>query len=127
MTFTETFSLISALSLLAIAITLIPVLLRFGRTLREMEIFFQSLNQQIDPLCRSLTDAGNELQTLSRSLNNAAGKTEAVIDTARLSADTLLTTSRMFKEALRPCISSLGGFSAGVRAFAHFLGTSRKN
>lgn len=126
MAFTEIFSLISALSLFAIAISLVPALLRFGRALKQMEIFFGSLNRQVEPLCHSLTEAANELQSLASSLNDKAEKAEQIIHTAQLSAETLLTASRMCQEAVRPFVSGLGGFAAGVRAFSHFLGASRK-
>jgi len=131
--FMETFAIIGALSLFAIAISLfaivialVPTLLRFGRALKQAEILFESLNRQVEPLCHSVTDAANELRSLSAALGDKVEKTEEVIRTAQLSAETLLTTSRMCKESLRPFISGLGGFTAGVRAFSHFLGASRK-
>ena len=126
MTSSYFFSLLSAVSIFAIAITLVPTFLQFRRTLQKAEIFFDSLNKHVDPLCQSLTEAANEIQGLSLSMGDTLKKTDSVIYTAQKSADTLLTTSTMFKETVRPFITKIGGFSAGIIAFSHFLNRSRK-
>ena len=126
MTYLDFFSLLSAVSLFAIAITLAPTFLLFRRTLLKTEILIETLNTHVDPLCRSLTEAANEIQLLSISLSDKLEKTDAVIYTAQRSADMLLTTSTMIKETASPFITQIGGFSAGIMAFAHFLNRSRK-
>ncbi len=126
MTSSDFFSLLSAVSLFAIAIALVPTFMQFRRTLQKLEICIESINKHVDPLCRSLTEAANEIQLLSISLGDKVEKTDAVIYTAQKSAETLLTTTTMFKEAVRPFITTLGGFSAGVVAFSQFLNRSRK-
>jgi len=120
----EFFSLLSALSLFAIAITLVPTFLQFRRTLQKTEVLIETLNTHVDPLCRSLTEAANEIQLLSISLSDKLEKTDAVIYTAQKSADALLTTTTLFKESVRPVITTLGSVSAGVMAFSHFLNRS---
>jgi len=126
LTSSDFFSLLSAGSLFAIAITLVPTFLQFRRTLQKIESLIEALNKNVDPLCQSLTEAANKIQGLSVSLNDKLEKTDAVIYTAQRSADMLLTTTAMLKETVRPFISHLGGFSAGVMAFSHFLNRSWK-
>ena len=126
MTSSDFFSLLSAVSLFAIAAALVPTFLQFRRTLRKTEVFIEALNKHMDPLCQSLTDAATEIQLLSISLSDKLEKTDAVIYTAQKSADTLLTTTAMLKETVRPFITQIGGFSAGVMAFSHFLNRSWK-
>ncbi|MFH1021412.1 MAG: DUF948 domain-containing protein [Pseudomonadota bacterium] len=126
MTYLDFFSLLSAVSLFAIAITLVPTFLQFRRTLQKTEILIEALNTHVDPLCRSLTEAANEIQILSISLSDKLEKTDAVIYTAQKSADVLFTTTTMLKETVRPFITQIGGFSAGVMAFSHFLNRSWK-
>jgi ABC-type transporter Mla subunit MlaD len=115
-----------AYSLFSIAIALVPTFLQFRRTLQKLEVFIDALNKRVDPLCQSLTEAANEIQLVSISIGDKLDKTDAVIYTAQKSADTLLTTSTMIKETVRPFITQIGGFSAGVMAFSHFLNRSWK-
>lgn len=126
MTFSEFFSLLSAVSLFAIAIALVPTFLQFRRTLQKLEVFIEALNTHVDPMCQSLTEAASEIQMLSISLSDKLDKTDTVIYTAQKSADTLLTTATMIKETARPFITQIGGFSAGIMAFSHFLNRSWK-
>ena len=126
MTSSEFFSLLSALSLFAIAIALVPTFLQFRRTLQKLEICIETLNKHVDPLCQSLTEAANEIQLLSISLSDKLEKTDTVIYTAQKSAETLLTTATMIKETARPFITQIGGFNAGIMAFSHFLNRSWK-
>ena len=126
MTSSDFFSLLSAVSLFAIAIALVPTFLQFRRTLRKLEIFVEALNQHVDPMCQSLTEAANEIQLLSISFSDKLEKTDAVIYTAQKSADTLLTTTTLIKETVRPFITQIGGFSAGIMAFSQFLNRSWK-
>jgi len=125
-TSSEFFSLLSALSLFAIAIALVPTFLQFRRTLQKLEICIETLNKHVDPLCQSLTEAANEIQLLSISLSDKLEKTDTVIYTAQKSAETLLTTATMIKETARPFITQIGGFNAGIMAFSHFLNRSWK-
>ena len=126
MTSSDFFSLLSAVSLFAIAIALVPTFLQFRRTLQKIETCTETLNKHVDPLCQSLTEAANEIQLLAVSLNDKLDKTDAVIYTVQKSADTLLTTTTLLKETARPFITQIGGFSAGVMAFSHFLNRSWK-
>ncbi|MGV1098692.1 DUF948 domain-containing protein [Thiovibrio sp. JS02] len=127
MTFTEILTLLGALSLFAIAIVLIPTILQLRRSLNQVEIFIQSLNRHIDPLCKSLTEATRELQTLTLSLNDKVERTDSILRTVQKSADSLLTTSHTLKEIVRPIITNMGGISAGIRTFTHILGKVWKN
>jgi len=126
LTFSDFFSLLSAASIFTIAIALVPTFIQFRRTLQKIEIFIEALSKQVDPLCQSLTEAGNEIQTLTLSLHDKLEKTDTVIYTAQKSADTLLTTATMLRETVRPFITQIGGFNAGVMAFSHFLNRSWK-
>lgn len=121
MTSSDFFSLLSAVSLFAIAVALVPTFLQFRRTLQKIEVFIEALNTHVDPLCRSLTEAANEVQLLSISLSDKVEKTDAVIYTAQRSAETLLTTTTLIKETVRPFITTLGGVSAGIMAFSQFF------
>ena len=126
MTSSDFFPLLSAVSLFAIAIALVPTFLQFRRTLQKLEVCVENLNKHVDPLCQSLTEAANEIQLLSISMSDKLDKTDTVIYTAQKSADTLLTTATLLKETARPFITEIGGFSAGIMAFSHFLNRSRK-
>ena len=126
MTSSDFFSLLSAVSLFAIAIALVPTFLQFRRTLQKLEVFIGALNTHVDPLCRSLTEAANEIQLLSLSLSDKVEKTDAVIYTAQRSAETLLSTTTLIKETVRPFVTTLGGVSAGIMAFSHFFNRSGK-
>ena len=126
MTYLDFFSLLSALSLFAIAIALVPTFLQFRRTLQKLEVSIEVLNEQMEPLCKSITEAANEIQILAISLSDKLEKTDAVIYTAQKSAETLLTTTTLIKETVSPFITTLGGFSAGIMAFSHFLNRSWK-
>ena len=126
MTSSDFFSLLSAVSLFAIAVTLVPTFLQFRRTLQKIEVLIETLNGHVDPLCRSLTEAANEIQLLSISLNDKLATTDAVIYTAQRSAETLLTTTTLIKETVRPFVTTLGGVSAGIMAFSQFFHRSCK-
>jgi len=126
LTLAETFYLISALSLFAFAIVAIQTFIQFRRTLTQIEQTFKSLNQHIDPLCTSLNEAAGELRILSITLNEKVEQTDAVIQTARMSAETLLTASSLLKETVLPVVTNIGGFSAGLKTFSHFLGKTWK-
>jgi hypothetical protein len=123
-TFSDFFTLLSAVSIFAIAITLVPTFMQFRRTLQKAEVFCDALNKHVDPLCQSLTEAAIEIKQLSLSFGDKLEKTETIISTAQQSADILLTTSSMLKETARPFITQIGGISAGVMAFSHFLNRS---
>jgi len=125
-TSSDFFSLLSAVSLFAIAVALVPTFLQLRRTLQKIEVFIEDLNGQVDPLCQSLTEAANEIQLLSISLSDKLEKTDAVIYTAQRSAEALLTTTTLIKETVRPFITTLGGVSAGIMAFSHFFNRSGK-
>lgn len=127
MTSSDFFSLLSAVSLFAIAVALVPTFLQFRRTLQKLEVCIENLNKHVDPLCQSLTEAGNEIQLLCISLSDKLEKTDTVIYTAQKSAEILLSTATMVKETARPFITQIGGFSAGVMAFSHFLNRSWKS
>lgn len=123
-TTTDILQLIAALSVFAVAIALVPALLQMRRTLKKTETFVDTLNKHADPLCKSLTDAANELQVLSLSLTDKVEKTDAVIETAKHSADTVLMASQMLRDTVRPFISTVGGLGAGFKTFSFLLGKS---
>lgn len=126
MTYSDFFSLLSAVSLFSIAVALVPTLLQFRRTWQKIEVFIDSLNTHVDPLCRALTETSHEIQTLSLSINNKLKNIDAAIYTAQKSADILLSTTTILKETVSPFITQIGGFSAGIMTFAHFLNRSWK-
>jgi len=126
-TLTEILTLLGALSLFAIAMAVIPAILQLRRSLAEVELLIQSLNRHVDPLCKSLTEAGKELQILTLTLNDKVERTDTILRTVQKSADTLLATSNTLKQIARPLISNMGGVSAGVRTFTHILGKVWKN
>lgn len=126
MTSSDFLVLLSAACIFAITIALVPAFMQIRRTLQKIELLIESLNQNVEPLCKSLTEAASEIQIFSLSLNEKMEKTDAIIYTAQKSADVLLNTSTMIKESVRPFIAQLGGVSAGIMAFSHFLSRSRK-
>ncbi len=121
MTYSDFFSMLSAVSLFSIVVALVPTLLQFRRTWQKIEVFIDALNTHVDPLCKSLTEASHEIQLLSLSINNKLKNIDAAIYTAQRSADTLLSTTTILKETVSPFITQIGGFSAGIMTFAHFL------
>ena len=127
MTSSEIFQIIIAMSAFAGAVAIIPALLQAKRTLKKAETFMDSLNNHVEPMCRAITDAANDLQSLSVSIEDKVEKTDAIITTARHSVDTLNTTSRMLKNTVTPLITHVGGISAGIAAFSHLFNRSKKH
>ena len=125
MTSSEIFQIIIGLSAFACAVAIIPALLQARRTLKKAEVFMDSLNSHVDPLCKSITNAADELQKMSVSIKDKAEKTDAIIDIAMHSVNTLHSTSNMLKGTVTPFITHVGGISAGLATFAHFFNRSR--
>jgi len=125
-TSSEVFQMIIALSVFAGAVALIPVLLQAKRTFKKAERLLDSLTVHAEPMCKSITEAADDLRELSVSLNDKVEKTDAIINMARHSVDTLHNTSNMLKSTVTPIITNVGGISAGIATFAHFLNKSRK-
>ncbi len=122
----DIFPIIGYLSLFAVAISLVPTILQLRRALKKTEILVDSLNSNIDPLCKSLTEAATEFRILSASLNGKVEQTDVVLETAQKSADTLLLATTMVKDSVKPFITTVGGVGAGIKAFSYFLGKALK-
>lgn len=126
MTPADFFSLLSAASLFAIALAFVPALLQLRRTLRQTELMAENLNRQLEPMCTSISEAAREVQITALTLGAKVDETESAINAVRKSAEILLATSGALKEAVRPVVTGIGGISAGVLAFSHFLNKSWK-
>jgi uncharacterized protein YoxC len=122
---TDLFIILAGLSLVVIVATLIPTILQIRRTYAKAEAAIDSIGKELPPLCRQITSAASEVELLSASLGGKIEQTDKAFQALRQSADTLLLTSNLVKEAVRPVVSNLGGLSAGVRTFTNFLFRSR--
>lgn len=123
---TDLFIILAGLSLVVIAATLIPTILQIRRTYAKAEVLIDSVGKEIAPLCQRMTSAAGEVELLSASLSGKIEQTDKAFQALRHSADTLLLTSNMVKEAVRPVVTNIGGLSAGIRTFTHFLFRSRE-
>ncbi|MFZ5776087.1 MAG: hypothetical protein ACOY3Z_11450 [Thermodesulfobacteriota bacterium] len=126
MTLPDFLAMLGSLSLFAIAVVLVPTLIRLQHTLRRAEELLASLHAQSAPLCDSLTNAANEVRTLAVNMGQRLDTVENAAQTAKHAADIFLTTSRLLRETTRPVITSLGGVLAGISAFSHMLGGGKK-
>lgn len=121
----DLFIILAGLSLVAIAVTLIPTILQIRRTYAKAEGLIDNVGKELPPLCQRITSAAGQVERLAASLSNKIDQTDKAFQALRQSADTLLLTSKLVKEAVRPIVTNIGGFSAGIRAFTHFLFRSR--
>gem|GEM_PF-2313477 len=122
MTITDALILLGMLSLVLIAATAIPALLQLRRVFLKVEIAVDHLNRDLAPLAQQLTKTASSLEELSHSLNTRLNQADRVVATLQHSADVLLTASTLIRNSIRPVIANVGGFTAGVRAVARFLG-----
>ncbi|MEW6500962.1 MAG: DUF948 domain-containing protein [Thermodesulfobacteriota bacterium] len=122
---TDFFIILAGLSLVAVAVALIPAILQIRRTYAKAELLIDSANKEIGPLCRQVSSAAGEIEILSASLAGKVEQTDKAFQALRQSADTLLLTSTMVKEAVRPVVTNIGGLSAGIKTFTSFLFRSR--
>lgn len=122
---TDFFIILAGLSLVAVAVALIPAILQIRRTYAKAELLIDSANKEIGPLCRQVSSAAGEIEILSASLAGKVEQTDKAFQALRQSADTLLLTSNMVKEAVRPVVTNIGGLSAGIKTFTSFLFRSR--
>lgn len=117
----DIFFLVGAFSLFAIAVALVPVLIQLKRTLRKTESLVDSLNNHVDPLCKSLDETSSEMQIFFLGMNDKIEQTDVILHNIKKSTDTLVMASTLAKDALKPFITGFGGISAGVKAFSYFL------
>jgi uncharacterized protein YoxC len=122
---TDLFIILAGLSLVVIAATLIPAILQIRRTYAKAELLIDNVGKEIAPLCQRVASAAGEVELLSASLSGKIEQTDKAFQALRHSADTLLLTSNLVKEAVRPVVTNIGGLSAGIRTFTHFLFRSR--
>lgn len=121
MTATDLFIVLGGLGIVIVAVALVPAIIQVRRTYAKAETFIDSLNKEIGPLCEKLGGAAGELEILSASLTGKIEQTDRIIGTLQHSADTLMLTSNMVQDTMRPLITNLGGITAGVRAFGQYL------
>lgn len=126
MTTADFFSMLSAASLFAITLALIPALLQLRRTLQQIETLTESLNHKSEPFCDAIIEAAREIQITALTLGAKVEETDDAINAVRKSAEILLITSTALKDAVRPIVTGIGGVSAGVLAFSHFLNKTWK-
>lgn len=123
---TDLFIILAGLSLVVIAASLIPTILQIRRTYAKAEALIDNVGKEIPPLCRQVASAASEVELLSASLAGKIEQTDKAFQALRQSADTLMLTSNMVKEAVRPVVTNIGGLSAGIRTFTSFLFRSRE-
>ncbi len=126
MTLFDFFLVIVIISLAVLVGVLAPAILQISRSARKAEAFFDTINQEIGPLLKSLSQTSIELQKLTSSLNDKVNKTDQIIETVKQSSDTLLITTHILKNTVTPLATQVGGFYAGVKAFTHFFTKSGK-
>ena len=127
MTILDFFLIVAALSLAGVAIALVPALVQLKRTAQKTELFIDTLNREISPLLRSLSQTAGELQSLTASMNEKMDKVDAVMDTVEDTGHILRNTAAMIKQTIVPIATEIGGFGTGVRAFMHFFTRPGKN
>ena len=119
------FIILAGLSLVAIAVTIIPTILQIRRTYAKAEVLIDSAGKEFPPLCQRIAGAASQVEVLAASLSDKIDQTDKAFQALRQSADTLLSTSKLIREAVRPIATNIGGLSAGIRTFTHFLFRSR--
>jgi len=117
----DVFLIVAALSLAGVAIALVPALVQLKRTAQKTELLMDTLNQEISPLLRSLSETAGELQTLTSSINEKVEKIDPVIETVEATGYILRGTAAMIKQSVIPIVSEVGGLSAGIRTFIHYF------
>lgn len=122
---TDLFIILAGLSLVLIAVALVPAILQVKRTYAKAEAFIDSVGKEVSPLCQRISNAAGEVELLSASLSGKIEQTDKAFQALRQSADTLVLTSNLVKEAVRPMVANIGGLSAGIRTFTNFLFRSR--
>ncbi|MEW6594929.1 MAG: DUF948 domain-containing protein [Thermodesulfobacteriota bacterium] len=122
---TDLFIILAGLSLVVIAAVLVPAILQFRRTYAKAEGLIDSIGKELPPLCQRVTAAAGEVELLSASLAGKIEQTDKAFQALRQSADTLMLTSNLLKEAVRPVITNIGGITAGIKTFSHILFRSR--
>ena len=125
MTTPDLFALLGGISLVIIAAAMVPMFLQIRKTYAKAEMLIDRLNQELGPLCQKVNSAAGELELLSASLTGKIEQTDRLFHAVEQSANTLLITSNLVKDAVRPIITNVGGLGAGVRAFTHYLFRSR--
>jgi len=117
----DIFIIITAVSLTAIAVFLIPVLMQLRQTLKQADLLFDKMQNEIEPLSIALTDAAIGIKELSASVNNKLDHADIFIDSLEKSGDIILHTSKALRESTAPIISEVGAISAGIKAFMYFF------
>ena len=126
MTITDFFILVASICLAAVAVAIIPAVFQIRRTFKKTETLLDTLNNDIEPLSKSLTSTAAELEVLATNLNDKVKKTDKIIDTVQDSAYTLLKASNMVKGTTIPLVAQISGIRAGLKAFTYFFSKSSK-
>jgi uncharacterized protein YoxC len=117
----DIFLIVAAIGIGAITTVLVPTLLQLKRTIHKTELFVETLNHDLAPLLRSLSQTSMELQILSTTLNDKLKRTDRIIDTIQHSSNTLLMATDMVKSTLLPIVTQVGGLSTGIKAIISFF------
>jgi len=124
-TLVDFFLIFASVSVVVVAAMLIPAILQLRRTYRRAEEFFDAAQREIGPLSKKLGEAATEIEILAASCTARVEAADAVINTARQAADTMLLACDTVRNSVRPLITNIGGLAAGVRTFSHFFLRSR--
>ncbi|MBU0483620.1 MAG: DUF948 domain-containing protein [Proteobacteria bacterium] len=122
----DIFLLMITICLPALIVVLVPTLVQTKRSARKIEVLLDSLNQDLPPLLRALTQTSEEIQTITGTINNQTFRTDQVISTAQDAADTLYVTTNLIKNSITPVFAQISGINAGVQAFLYFLNKPKK-
>ena len=117
----DIFLIVAAIGIGVITLALVPMLLQLKRTIHKTELFVDSLNQDLAPFLRSLSQTSMELQILTTTLNDKLKRTDRIIDTIQHSSNTLLLATDMVKSTLVPVVAQVGGLSTGIKAIISFF------
>jgi len=121
LTLTEIFLLVASISVTVITIFLIPLLIQLKRTTKRAENLMEKVEGDLPELLNSMNNTASELNSISKSLNRKLAEVEFILDTARMTVESLFMTSNLFRKTLSPVLTGVGGLGSGLGAFLAFL------
>ncbi len=117
----------ASVCLAALTLFLVPTLVQIRRTGKKAEKLLTSLDKEIPSLLKSLSSTATELEVLSLTINSKVEQTDNIIETTRYASETLLTTSKIVRDAVVPIAAQIGGLHAGITTFISFFKTNSRD
>lgn len=117
----DIFLIIASIGIAATVAVVVPALLQLKRTYRKAEFFVDSLNTDLAPLLKSLSQTSMELQILSATANDKLKRTDRILDNIQHASNTLLMASDMVRSTLVPVVAQVGGLVTGIKTVINFF------